>query len=119
VADATRKAELLACAAREEQIAGRIESLFSDAASIQREIMAANPDLGEINRRLFAGQPLAQQFSMQAQGERLGAATWRAAARRAAEPEARDTFLACAELEEESAVVLEAMLSNAPRTWSA
>jgi NAD(P)-dependent dehydrogenase (short-subunit alcohol dehydrogenase family) len=108
--DENRKGELLACAAREEQIAGRIEALYPDAASVQDDILSANPDLDEINRNLFAGRPLPQQFAIQAEGERLGAATWRAFAQRADMPNARDVFLACAELEEQSAVVLEAIL---------
>ena len=110
VTDALRRNELVACATREEDIAARIEALYPDAAAIQRELMEANPDLEEINRTLFADRPLPHQFAIQAQGERLGAATWRAFAHRTEAPIARETFLACAELEEQSAVVLEAML---------
>ena len=98
---------LLACAAREEEIAGRIEALDPNAAAVQRQIQDANPELLEINRTLFAGRPLAQQFAIQAQGERLGAATWRSFARQV--PAARDTFLACAALEESSASFLESL----------
>ena len=50
------------------------------------------------------------QFRIQAQGERLGAATWRALARQEESRAARETYLACAELEEASALVLEALL---------
>lgn len=102
--------ELLACAAREEEIARRVEALHPDAERIQREILASHPDLEEINRSLFAGRPLRQQFAMQAQGERVGASTWRAFAERAEDPALRSTFLACASLEEASAEVLEALL---------
>ena len=35
---AAHAARLLACADREEEIAGRVEALFPDAAAIQREI---------------------------------------------------------------------------------
>jgi NAD(P)-dependent dehydrogenase (short-subunit alcohol dehydrogenase family) len=108
---ADRKADLLACAAREEDIAGRIEALYPDPAASQRELLAANPELEEVNRALFAGRPLPQQFTIQAQGERLGAATWRALAQRAETTAARETFLACAQLEEQSAVVLEGLLA--------
>jgi hypothetical protein len=102
---------LLACAAREEEIAARVESLHPDAAAVQREILAKHPDLLEINRTLFAQRPLREQFAMQAQGERLGAATWRALARKADDAAARRAFLACAELEEASARVLEEILA--------
>jgi NAD(P)-dependent dehydrogenase (short-subunit alcohol dehydrogenase family) len=116
MADETRRAELLACATREEEIATRVEALYPDAATIQRDMLAANPDLEEVNRTLFAGRPLLQQFVIQAEGERLGAATWRAFARRDDMPGARPVFLACAELEERSAVVLEAIVGEHRRT---
>jgi hypothetical protein len=106
------RTSLLACADREEQIAGRVEGLFPDAAATQRAILAENPDLEGINRGLFAGRPLAQQFTMQAQGERLGAATWRAFARHEQEESRRAVYLTCAELEEASAVVLEGILAS-------
>jgi len=100
---------LLACAGREEEIAARIEALHPDGAALQRELVAQHPQLAEINRTLFDGRPLAVQFAIQARGERLGAATWRAFAAHAPSPEVRDTFLACASLEEESAALLESL----------
>jgi hypothetical protein len=110
VTEPTRRGQLLSCADREEEIARRVESLYPEAASIQRDILARSPDLEDINRSLFAGRPLDQQFTIQARGERLGAATWRAFARLGENPEMRDTFLGCAGLEEESAAVLESLL---------
>ena len=103
------QADLLACAAREDEIAHRVEALFPSAAATQRELIAENPDFEAINRAIFAGCSLAQQFTIQARGERLGAATWRAFAKREANSAARATFLACAALEEESAAVLESL----------
>lgn len=116
VADAAQRPALRACADREEEIARRIEALFPDAADAQRDLLASHPDLAEINRSLFAGRPLAQQFTIQARGERLGAATWRSFAKRAVTDAARATFLACAELEEASAAVLESLLRE-PRNF--
>jgi PhnB protein len=107
---AEHAARLLACAQREDEIAGRVEALFPDAARIQREILAKHPDLADVNRSLFAGRPLHVQFRIQANGERLGAATWRAFAKHEPNSTARDSYLACAELEEASAVVLESLL---------
>ena len=106
------RSQLLACADREEQIAGLVEALYPDAGAVQRDILAKNPDLDEVNRTLFAGRPLAQQFTLQARGERLGAATWRAFAEAAIGRGHRDVFLRCAPLEEESAAVLEALLKT-------
>jgi len=109
-----RAADLRACAAREEEIAARIESLFPDARQAQQGLVEAHPEIGAINRSLFAGRPLAEQFTIQARGERLGAATWRSFAAHAPDEVARATLLACARLEEESAVVLEALLATSP-----
>ena len=105
----THRNQLLACAQREEEIADRIESLYPDAAAVRRDILAKNPDLEEINRGLFAGRPLSEQLTIQAQGERLGAATWRSFARGASRA-FHEAFQACALLEEESAAALEAIL---------
>lgn len=107
--DESNRARLLACAQREEDIAGRIESLYPNAASLQQDLLAANPDLLDINRTLFEPLTLEQQFRLQAQGERLGAATWRAFADHATDARARDIFLACAPLEERSAEALESL----------
>ena len=111
--DQQRSAELQACARREDEIAERVEGLFPNAPTIKAELGAVLIEMASITRQLFGGRPLAQQFSIQAAGERLGAATWRSFAKRA-EPPARDTFLACAELEERSAEVLEAILRETP-----
>jgi hypothetical protein len=107
VGDADRRSGLLACADREDQIASRVEALYPAAAAIQRDILEKNPDLIEVNRSLFAGRPLDEQFLLQVGGERLGAATWRSFARAEENAEARRAFLECALLEEESAAFLE------------
>jgi hypothetical protein len=111
--DAEGRAALLACAAREEEIAAKVEALFPDAAAIQGALRAEHPALPELNRTLFAGRPLAEQFTIQANGERLGAATWRSFARHEPDGPRRAALLECAELEEASARVLEALLARA------
>ncbi len=110
--DPTRRERLLACADREEDIARRVEALYPDADRIQRDLVARHPGLEDVDRTLFADRPLEEQFTIQARGERLGAATWRAVAKHV--PRARETFLACAELEEASAAVLESFLTGGP-----
>jgi hypothetical protein len=109
VAQPDRKSGLLACADREEEIARRVEALYPAAASTERELLAGNPDLVEINRSLFAPYSLDQQFELQAQGERVGAATWRAFARHQTNEQAREIFLGCAFLEEDNAAFLESL----------
>ena len=106
------RARLLACADREEEIARRVEALHPGAAVIQQAILSRNPDLQDVNRSVFANRPLAQQWTIQAQGERLGAATWRALAENAG-PAVRETLLGCAGLEEENADCLESLLRGA------
>lgn len=102
--------QLLACARREEEIATRVEALFPGATAIEQEMLAKNPDFAEIPRSVFDGLPVLEQFKIQAQGERLGAATWRSLARKEESPVAREVYLACAELEQASALVLEAIV---------
>lgn len=109
---ANDRAQLLACAEREERIAARVEALDPEAPAIQRDLLAKHPELPELNRSLFAGRPLAEQLTIQARGERLGAATWRSFARQESDAARRETLEACAELEEASARVLEAMLAR-------
>ncbi len=109
--DRSKAAGFLDCAQREEEIARRVESLFAGAEATQAQIRAASPDLDDINAGLFAGRPLAQQLEIQAGGERLGAATWRALAAKSESTDARETYLECALLEEASADFLESLLS--------
>ena len=107
---AAHRDRLLACSAREEEIAKRVETLRADAAAVQKEILAANPDLLDINRQLFADMSVEDQMRTQAGGERAGAAVWRAFAAQTKNDTARSTFLACADLEEASAAVLDDIL---------
>jgi rubrerythrin len=109
VVDAEQKSGLQACAEREDEIARRVESLFADAASAQRELTAGLPGIAELNLLLFGPHTIGEQFRIQAQGERLGAATWRFFARHAENPQTAQVFESCAVLEEESAAFLEAL----------
>jgi hypothetical protein len=114
IGSAAGEAGLRACAEREEEIARSVESLHPDAAATQRALLSDHPDLLDVNRTLFAGRPLSEQFGIQAQGERAGAALWRRLAETPESPRAKEIYLRCAALEEESAVFLEALLRDAP-----
>src|SRR5690349_15483269 len=70
--DPRRRAALVACAEREEEIARRVEALYPGAAVTERDLLARNPDLLELNRALFADRRPSDQYTIQAQGERLG-----------------------------------------------
>jgi hypothetical protein len=112
VDDPDVRAGLIACAAREDEIADRVEAVFPDPAAVQQRLLATFPELPQLNRDVFAGRPLADQFAIQAAGERVGAATWRAFAAAWPDAAARDAFLACAPLEEASAEFLDGLRSR-------
>ena len=114
-AGAAARSGLLACAEREDAIADRIAALYPDAAAVQTKLRADHPELGAMGDAIFAGRPLMQQFAIQAAGERAGAGAWRLFATQAPNDDARRTLLACAELEEQSAVYLESLLAAAER----
>lgn len=98
---------LVACAEREEEVARRVEALFDGASAVQSELLARHGGLEAAYCELFEGRPLFEQFTIQSRGERLGAATWRALAEKSDDDSVRNTYLDCAKLEEESAIVLE------------
>jgi hypothetical protein len=106
------RAGLRRCADREDEIAGRVEAVYPDAADVQRRLRLDHPNLTVINDEIFAGRPLAEQFAIQASGERLDASTWRALAAGAANEAERSAFLACAPLEEASVTFLEMLLAS-------
>jgi hypothetical protein len=100
----------MACAEREAEIARRVESLDANFVAIQDKLLSDHPELIDLNRTLFEGRPLKEQFAMQAQGERAGAAAWRAYAAAASDPLAGELLQSCAPLEEENAAFLQTLL---------
>jgi hypothetical protein len=112
-ADPALEARLLACAEREEEIAGLVEGLYPEASAAQAKMMEQIPELNELNRSLFAPLAVEDQYTLQASGERLGAATWRSFARQDPGSQRSEVFGACAELEEANARVLEAIPGGA------
>jgi hypothetical protein len=101
------RSRLLACASREDEIAGAIELHYADAATIEGHIRRQNPDLATIDRDAFAGRPIAERFQIQARWARLSAAAWWAFAQHETDPARHRAFRGCAELEELNALVLE------------
>jgi hypothetical protein len=107
--DPSFKAGMMKCAEREDDIARRIEAMYANAAELQKELLAKAPELGEASGSMFSALSLPDQFRLQAQGERIGAATWRAYAEKATDAKIADEFRLCAILEEESAAFLETL----------
>jgi len=108
--DQSAKEGLLACADREEEIARRVESLEPNAAGIQEKLLTEHPELLDLNRTLFEGRPLEVQFAMQAEGERAGAAAWRAYAAAASDSAIQELLLSCSPLEQANADFLQNLL---------
>ena len=112
VSESVDRDRLMACAEREEEIARRVEALSADAAEVQAELLARYGGLEATYGEMFEGRPLIDQFTIQTQGERLGAATWRLFAESSGDDTARDTYLECAKLEEDSAAVLDDLIKE-------
>jgi hypothetical protein len=109
--DEDTRAGLTACAEREQQIAERVESAFPEAATIQARLLSDNPELETLNRTLFEGRPLIDQYTMQAAGERAGGAAWSGFAAVSEDPRARGILESCTALELANAEFLETLIT--------
>ena len=114
--DASLRATLEACAAREEDIAARVESLRPDAAAVQERLLKDHSEIRDQFFELLDARPLREQFAMQAEAERAGAAAWRAFAAAADSEAEAEALRACAPLEEESAAALEQIIASMTRS---
>lgn len=103
---------LLGCARREDEIAERVERLFPADAAQLGEIEAALPGARDTYYGVFADLAPREQLRIQANAERQGAAAWRLLASQQSDAGVRDELLACAGLEEESALFLEKLLGD-------
>lgn len=110
------RATLEACADREEDIASRVESLRPDAREVQERLQRDHGDIRDQYFELLDGRPLVEQFAMQAEAERAGAAAWRAFADAAENEHDAEILRACAPLEEESAEALERIIASMTRS---
>jgi hypothetical protein len=96
--DPNERAGLLACAAREDEIAEFIESLETDAAARIAELNSRFPDLNDRYESVMAGRNRAEQLRIQSEGELGGADYMRQfAAAHAGAVAARFASLACCE----------------------
>lgn len=104
---------LSACAAREEEIAKRVEQLFP-IPTADRVVLEKNlPEARRLYFEVFEGLSVRQQITIQANAERQGAQAWRGMAAQLNDGDAtREALLACAELEEVSADFLDALLAK-------
>lgn len=101
---------LLACAAREDEIADRVEKLYPIAPALEKEIAQPLPRARDAYLDVFAGLPVRQQLAIQASAERQGAAAWRGLASQHEAEAVRQELERCARLEEASADQLDSLL---------
>ena len=102
----------LRCAAREKDIASRIEALDPDAQKIQRQLLAELPDLEAQVLAVYADRSLEEQWEIQRRGERAGKKTWETFAAAENDTRAQAVLLACAALEVENASFLRGVLEE-------
>lgn len=104
---------LLECAAREDEIADRVEQIYP--ATAPEEIAAMDSAIGparDTYYEVFSHLTPVQQMSIQAKAERQGAAAWRAMIEQETDMETRATLEQCAQIEEASADYLDNLLTD-------
>ena len=114
-ADIPEHAEvLLACAVREDEIADRIEQVWSIDDIALGRIEALLPDARDLYYGAFQGMPPWQQLMLQADAELQGAAAWRGIAANHTDPDVCAQLGHCALLEEESSRELQRIIMRRP-----
>ena len=93
---------LLACAAREDEIADRVEAVFAIDDETHDELRALLPEARDLYYAVFDGRDIRDQIRMQADAELQGANAWRSIASRISDPVILSELARCSELEEAS-----------------
>lgn len=101
---------LLACAAREDEIADRAEALFPPTDTHRHQVDAMIGPAKEVYYAVFEGHTPVEQMTIQAGAERQGSGAWRGLAETSAEQ--AEALVALAALEDESADYLDELLSS-------
>jgi hypothetical protein len=103
--------DLLACAAREDDIADRVERIYPLADDAHQAVIeAAIGPARDTYYEVFSGLTPLQQMTIQANAERQGAAAWRGMIEQESDPDTRAALEECARIEEASADYLDALL---------
>ena len=110
---------LLQCAASEDEIADRVEAVFTLDDALRDELVAPLPGAKQTYYEAFNGMDVWDQLRVQANAERQGAQAWRNIAPRMTDNHAIAELAACSALEEESADRLDALIASASETASA
>jgi hypothetical protein len=108
---------LLACAATEDEIADRIEGVFTLAPELHDVVHGALPGALAAYGAAFDEFGVWDQLRIQANAERQGAHAWQSIAGRMNDPVVLAELAACSALEVGSADVLDGLIEEfAPRT---
>lgn len=102
---------LLDCAAREDEIADRVEKIYP--ATAEDHVVAIDSAIGPAKDTyydVFSSLTPFEQMSIQADAERQGAAAWRAMIDDEGDEEIKSELERCARIEEASADYLDALL---------
>ncbi len=102
------------CAASEDEIADRVESVFALDPALRDELLAPLPAAKQTYLDAFSGLDVWDQLRVQANAERQGAQAWRNIASRTTDQRVIDELAACSALEEQSADRLDALIELAP-----
>ena len=103
---------LRACAAREEEIADRVERIIALDEAMREKLDAPLEAAREAYSGLFVGMPVLEQLRVQSGAERLGAGAWRSMASAIVDARAREVLDGCAQLEEISASYLDTLVAG-------
>jgi hypothetical protein len=104
---------LMECAAREDDIADRVERIYPATSPQHVAAMdAAIVPAKETYYSVFSSLTPIEQMSIQAKAERQGAAAWRGMIESEADPETRSELERCALIEEASADYLDDLLAE-------
>ncbi len=110
---------LLLCAASEDEIADRVESVFSLDEALRETLVAPLPGAKQTYYEAFSGMDVWDQLRVQANAERQGAQAWRNIAARTTDDRVIAELAACSALEEQSADRLDALITAAATTAGA
>ena len=101
---------LLACAAREDEIADRAEAMFPPTEAHRRQVEAMIGSARAAYYAVFEGHSPIEQMTIQAGAERQGSGAWQGLA--ATHPDQADALDALAALEVDSALYLDELLAT-------
>ncbi len=101
---------LLACAAREDEIANRVEAMFPPSDEHRAQVNAMIPAAKKTYYAVFEGYTPLEQMTIQAKAEEQGAGAWQNL--KQAYPDQSEAFDQLSALELESAAYLNTLLST-------